>query len=170
MTSFDLSDPDGFTAGTVGPPGQRVFYLQAREENLVVTVRCEKQQVAALAEYFDGLLDDLDPAPLSAPSGDLELVEPIVPIWTVGPIGVRYDDPQDRIVVVLEELVVSDDDEEPDEDDDEPVGDSVTVRLSRTQVSEFVRRSRALVSAGRPPCRFCGLPEDPGGHPCPRMN
>ena len=44
-------------------PGQRVFYLQARDGELVVTVRCEKQQVAALAEYFAGLLDDLEPTP-----------------------------------------------------------------------------------------------------------
>ena len=173
MSSFDISDPDVFTAGTVGPPGQRVFYLQARHDNLVITVRCEKQQVAALAEYFDGLLDDLDPSPFAVSDEDLELVEPIVPIWTVGPIGVAYDDPDDKIVVVLEELVVDDDPEaEGDEDDDvdEPAGDTVKVRLSRAQVSGFVRRSRELVTAGRPPCRFCGLPVDPGGHPCPRMN
>lgn len=174
MSSFDLSSPDAFTPGTVGPPGQRVFYLQAREENLVVTVRCEKQQVAALAEYFGGLLDDLEPSS-SAPSGPaLELVEPIVPLWTVGPIGVAYDDSDDRIVVVLEELVLVEDPEtgEPVEPDDEdgPTGDTVRVRLSRAQVSSFVLRARDLVASGRPPCRFCGLPVDPTGHPCPRMN
>jgi uncharacterized repeat protein (TIGR03847 family) len=177
MTSFDLSSPDAFTPGTVGPPGQRVFYLQAREENLVVTVRCEKQQVAALAEYFGGLLDDLDPSvPVPSP-GALDLVEPVIPIWTVGPIGVAYDDGDDRIVVVLEELVVDEEDPEgvealeDDEDDDEgPTGETVRVRLTRTQVSGFVHRARELVAAGRPPCRFCGLPVDPAGHPCPRMN
>ena len=61
--SFDFEAPDHFTTGTVGPSGQRVFYLQARDGDLVVTVRCEKQQVAALADYFAGLLDDLEPAP-----------------------------------------------------------------------------------------------------------
>jgi len=54
MSSFDLPSPDAFTTGTVGPAGQRVFYLQARDGELVVTVRCEKQQVAALADYLDG--------------------------------------------------------------------------------------------------------------------
>jgi uncharacterized repeat protein (TIGR03847 family) len=169
MSSFDLPSPDVFTAGTVGPPGQRVFYLQARDGNLVVTVRCEKQQVAALAEYFDGLLDDLDPAPYGVAAGDLALVEPVNPLWTVGPIGVAYDEPDDRIVVVLEELVEQEQEQEGDEPE-EPSGESVKVRLSRAQVSSFVQHSRELVASGRPPCRFCGLPVDPNGHPCPRMN
>jgi uncharacterized repeat protein (TIGR03847 family) len=161
--SFELPDPQVFTAGTVGPPGQRVFYLQARDGDLVITVRCEKQQVAALADYFEGLLDDLEPAPFGPTTADLSLTEPVEELWTVGPIGVAYDEPDDRIVVVLEELI---DEEEPPDDD----GDSVKVRLSRTQVSEFVQVTRELVAAGRPPCRFCGLPVDPAGHPCPRMN
>ena len=172
-TSFDLPSPDVFTAGTVGPPGQRVFYIQVRDDQLVVTLRCEKQQVAALAEYFDGLLDDLEPAPYGVASGDLALTEPAVEIWTVGAIGVAYDEPSDRIVVVLEELTDADPETDPDEpgnDDDLGDGASVKVRLSRAQVAAFVRHSRELVASGRPPCRFCGLPVDPDGHPCPRMN
>lgn len=160
MTSYDLPSPDVFTTGTVGPPGQRVFYLQARHGDTVVTVRCEKQQVAALAEYFDGLLDDLEPAPYGIAASDLDLAEPFEEGWTVGPIGVAYDEPDDRIVVVLEELVGEED----------PEGASVRVRLTRAQVSAFVRRARDLVASGRPPCRFCGLPLDPDGHACPRMN
>ncbi|MGK2948655.1 MAG: DUF3090 family protein [Acidimicrobiales bacterium] len=160
MSSFDLPSPDVFTAGTVGPPGQRAFYLQTRDDELVVSVRCEKQQVAALADYFDGLLDDLDPAPYGLAGGDLTLAEPVQEIWTVGSIGVAYDEPGDRIVVVLEELMA----------EEELEGASVKVRLSRAQVSAFVAHARRLVEAGRPPCRFCGLPVDPDGHPCPRMN
>jgi uncharacterized repeat protein (TIGR03847 family) len=167
-TSFDLPSPDVFTAGTVGPPGQRVFYLQVRDDELIVTLRCEKQQVAALAEYFDGLLDDLEPAPYGVAGGDLTLAEPAIDIWTVGAIGVAYDEPSDRIVVVLEELTDADPDLDDAEDDES--GASVKVRLTRAQVSAFVRHSRELVSSGRPPCRFCGLPIDPDGHPCPRMN
>jgi uncharacterized repeat protein (TIGR03847 family) len=159
MTSYDLPAPEVFTAGTVGTPGQRVFYFQARDGDTVVTLRCEKQQVAALAEYFAGLLDDLEPTPYGIAAGDLQLAEPFEEGWTVGPIGVAYDEPDDRIVVVLEELV---------EEEDE--GASVKVRLTRAQVSAFVSRARTVVAAGRPPCRFCGLPVDPDGHMCPRMN
>jgi uncharacterized repeat protein (TIGR03847 family) len=161
MTSFDLPAPDVFTAGTVGPPGHRVFYFQARDGELIVTVRCEKQQVAALAEYFAGLLDDLEPAPYGLAASDLDLTEPFEESWTVGPIGVAYDEPDDRIVVVLEELV---------EEEEATDTATVRVRLSRAQVSAFVRHARELVAAGRPPCRFCGLPLDPEGHACPRMN
>ena len=178
MTSFDLPSPDVFTAGAIGPPGQRVFYLQVRDDALTVSVRCEKQQVAALAEYFDGLLEDLEPAPYGVAAGDLELAEPLNAIWTVGAIGVAYDEASDRIVVVLEEITevteipeVPDDAESDDDTEgDEITGASVRVRLSRAQLSAFVRHSRGLVAAGRPPCRFCGLPIDSDGHPCPKMN
>ena len=162
MSSFDLPSPDVFTAGAVGEPGQRVFYLQVCDDELVVSVRCEKQQVAALAEYFAGLLDDLDPSPYVVATGDLRLREPVQEIWTVGPIGVAYDEPRDRVVVVLEELV--------DDDDDPDAAASVKVGLTRAQLSAFIGHARALVAAGRPPCRFCGLPLDPDGHACPRMN
>lgn len=170
-TSFDLPSPDVFTAGTVGPPGQRVFYLQVREDALTITLRCEKQQVAALAEYFDGLLEDLEPAPYRLVAADLALAEPIHELWTVGGIGVAYDEPNDRVVVVFEELSETEDEEEDaGDDEDSDATAAVKVQLSRAQVSAFVRHSRELVAAGRPACRFCGLPIDPDGHPCPRMN
>lgn len=171
-TSYDLPSPDVFTVGTEGPAGRRVFHLQVRDDALTLSLRCEKQQVAALAEYFDGLLDDLEPAPFGVSPADLGLVEPVVDLWTVGSIGVAYDEPADRIVVVLEEL--TDDEPDPDDEDEDDedlrLGASVRLRLTRAQVAAFVRHSRSVVAAGRPPCRFCGLPVDPDGHPCPRMN
>lgn len=170
--SFDLPDPDRFTAGTLGPPGQRVFYLQAHEGGLILTLRCEKQQVAAMADYFDGLMEDLEPAPAAVAEGDLRLDEPVQELWTVGAIGVAYDEPRDRVVVVLEEMLPFDPDAEDDDEDDalEPEGASVRVHLTRAQVGAFVRHARGLVAKGRASCRFCGLPLDPTGHACPRMN
>lgn len=172
-TSYEIGEPDVFTAGTVGEPGQRVFYIQVRQEDLVLSLRCEKQQVAALAEYLQGLLEDLEPAPLGPPAPEADLTEPVQDLWTVGAIGVAYDEPHDRIVVVLEELVITD--EEEDEILDEILDElttnaSVRVELTRAQAVAFVSRGRSLVEAGRPACRFCGLPIDPEGHPCPRMN
>src|SRR5437879_9408472 len=38
------------------PPGERVFYLQGRQDRTVVTLRSEKEQVRALAHYLEGLL------------------------------------------------------------------------------------------------------------------
>ena len=78
--------------------------------------------------------------PYGIAAGDLRLAEPFEEGWTVGPIGVAYDEPDDRIVVVLEELV---DEEEDDE------GASVKVRLTRAQVSAFVE-PRPRAGGGRP--------------------
>ena len=161
-SSFDLPEPDRFTAGTVGPPGQRVFYLQAAGEGHVVTLRLEKAQVAALAEYLASVLADLAmPDPGSLP-GELELVEPVVAEWVVGQIGVVFDEDRDRMVVQAEELL-----EEEVEDPDQGVA---RFALSRAQVAAFVARAAELVSAGRPPCELCGRPKDPEGHMCIKTN
>jgi len=165
-TSFDLSDPDRFTAGTVGPPGQRVFYLQGREGEQVVTLRLEKAQVAALAEYLASVLADLAmPDPGSLPE-DLELVEPVVAEWVVGQIGVVFDEGRDRMLIQAEELL-EEREEEALADEDQGVA---RFGLTRAQVAAFVARAADLVSAGRPPCDMCGRPKDPEGHMCIKTN
>jgi uncharacterized repeat protein (TIGR03847 family) len=85
--AFDFSEPDHVTAGAVGPPGERVFYLQARQTGEVVSLRLEKQQVAALCDYLAGILADLAPVTDDLP-GDLDLVEPVVAEWVVGALAV----------------------------------------------------------------------------------
>jgi uncharacterized repeat protein (TIGR03847 family) len=65
---------------------------------------------------------------------------------------------------VCEELV----DEEESDDEVEPA--SVRLRLSLPQVVAFVEVARELLASGRPPCYLCGLPMEPTGHPCPRLN
>src|SRR4051812_14094443 len=122
-SSFDFDAPDRFTAGTVGPAGQRIFYLQVAGDGLVVSLRLEKQQGAALADYLAGILEDLPAvAPTEVPT-DLDLVEPVVAEWVVGSLGVAWEETTDRVMLVAEELVVvadgEDDDEEPDDDVDD---------------------------------------------------
>ena len=83
---LELDALDVFTTGTVGRPGERVFYLQARVESQALTFKCEKEQVAALAEYLGGLLADLpQPEPTLAPEA-LEPAEPISPPYGAGTI------------------------------------------------------------------------------------
>ena len=161
MSSFDLPAPDVFTAGTVGEPGARVFYLQAAQGAAVVSLRLEKQQVAALAQYLLGVLSDL---PVVAPDElptELDLVEPVVPEWVVGTLSVAYDDAQDRIVLQADELV----DEEAGEE-----GGHARFHLTRAQVVAYCNHAEDLVASGRPPCPICGQPMDPDGHVCPRSN
>ena len=197
--SFDFSTPDLFTAGTIGPPGQRVFYLQAREGDALVTLKCEKEQVRVLGEYLGRLLERLS-TPATAGGADLALIEPVTPAWIVGSIGVGYDETADRVVLVIEEVREQDESEEAEASEQaeeeaptqgEGEGETETeseaeveevegaaqgdrasgrVRLTRAQVAAFVERARGLVEAGRPTCRFCGRPMNPGGHRCARTN
>lgn len=171
---WEFNDVETFTAGAIGRPGQRVFYLQVRDAGQRVTVKCEKQQVTALAEYLGRLLEDL-PAPDDLPMREtLELGAPTGAAFTVGPMGLAYDADLDRFVVILEELVIVEDDAEPGDDEPELDPDldasKLRVHLSRGQAVAFCARAAELVSAGRPTCLFCGQPMDPDGHPCPRMN
>jgi uncharacterized repeat protein (TIGR03847 family) len=168
--AFDLGDIDAFTTVAVGRPGQRVFHLQARRGDVVVSLRCEKQQVAALAAYLARMLADL-PTPDDQPGADARAVhEPLIAQWPVGPISVAYDDAADRVVVLLEELLPSDGGEDELDPLVEAERGSLRVRLTRGQALAFAAHARAVVEAGRPLCRFCGRPIDPDGHPCPRMN
>ena len=162
--SFDLPAPDLFTVGTVGEPGQRVFYLQARGDAAVVTLKVEKQQVAALAEYLAGILEDLPTVDEDDLPGALGLVEPATPAWTVRALGVAWDEDADRVVLVAEELITE------EEEAAGVDGASARLRLTREQVAAFVAHARELVAAGRPPCPICGGPIDPEGHVCPRSN
>jgi uncharacterized repeat protein (TIGR03847 family) len=156
-SSFDLSDVERLTVGTEGPPGRRIFYLQAATSAQVVTLRLEKTQVAALAAYLSALLSDL-PTPTDLPA-DMDLLQPVLPEWVVGSLGVTYDETMDRILVLAEELV-----EEGEE------GASTRLLATRAQVAALAVHGAALVAAGRPPCQLCGQPLDPEGHACPRLN
>lgn len=176
-------DPaERFVAGTVGQPGERTFFLQARSGARVTSVVLEKQQVALLAERLDELLDEVlrraegeTPIP-NGPSGalDLEPLEaPIVEEFRVGSMGLGWNGEIDRVVIELHAVMEQDEFEVPDlDEDDVPEGSPacLRVRLTGAQARDFVARSEALVAAGRPPCPFCHLPLEPSGHICPRSN
>jgi uncharacterized repeat protein (TIGR03847 family) len=177
--SFDFREPTHFTAGAVGEPGRRVFYLQAGERSRLVSLKIEKQQVAALATFLQTVLEDL-PAPEGEPQAP-ELLEPAVPDWTVGQIAVGVDEATNRVVLVVEELVPEDDDDEVDDEEDDPVleslgsdavpeGATLRVHVTLEQAAGFVRMADELMQRGRPSCRLCGQPMDPSGHACPRLN
>ena len=166
--SFEVDAPDHFTAGAIGPPGQRVFYLQSREGGRVVTLKVEKEHVRALGEYLGGLLARLK-GPAAAGRG-AELLEPIQPAWDVGSIAVGYDEGQDRVVVEASEVLEEAEGEEGGREESGPQPAMARFRITRAQAAAFVERARSLVQAGRPICRTCGLPIDPDGHPCPGTN
>jgi uncharacterized repeat protein (TIGR03847 family) len=180
--SFDLSEAEWATVGTVGEPGRRTFYLQARQGSEQVTLKLEKQQVAALSQFVGEILSDL-PAPESVlADDDLELVEPLLAEWVVGSIQLAYDSDADRVFVVAEEAIVEEGDSEEELPLEPPLEASIPdagrpddqgvarLGLTRSQAAALVRRGWNLVQAGRPACPLCGNPMDPEGHSCPRTN
>jgi uncharacterized repeat protein (TIGR03847 family) len=165
--SFDLGDVAVFTAGAVGPPGQRIFYLQARTERASVAWKVEKQQVAALGEFLQRMLADLPQPDVVFDEDAIALVEPVEAQWAVGSLGVAYDGDEDRILVAADELVETDEEGNPAPGVEQA---SARVRITRAQARAFVATAERLMSAGRPPCPLCGRPMNPDGHICPRSN
>lgn len=165
---FIFDDPDRFVPGTIGEPGDRTFYLQARKGGTVVSVGLEKTQVAALAARLDDLLDAID-APTQATADEHPLEEPVVELFRVGAMALAWD-PASEAVVIEAQTPTEDGDyvELPDDAEDGP--DLLRVRIGASDARAFVRRAEALISAGRPACPFCGQPLDPTGHFCPRSN
>jgi len=168
----------------VGEPGQRTFFLQARAKGRLTSVALEKQQVAALAEQMDKLLDEVlrgtsgtAPVPAIAPAETEDLApleQPIDEQFRVGTLALGWDAQADRVVIVAQargEGEAADEDALSIDDDAAEDGpDVLRVRLTGSMARAFAKRAQSVVSAGRPPCPFCGLPLDAGGHICPRQN
>lgn len=175
--------PERFVAGTVGPPGSRTFFLQARTGARVVSVALEKQQVAMLAQRIDELLDEVMASeanqamiPAVAPLGleDADpLEQPIEEEFRAGTMRLSWDADDERLEIEVfpfdEAAVVSP--EQKDEDFEEPDPEEIfLVRIPAGTARAFVKRAAQVLDAGRPSCPFCGGPIDPDGHLCVRAN
>lgn len=179
MSVNEFDQPERFVAGTVGPPGQRTFFLQARQGRRLASVSLEKQQVSVLADRINDLLDAYaggaggDHAAAGVEDKD-PLDTPIEDEFRVDTLSLGWD--EEHQLVVIECL-----DRDPDEAaPDAPEGEgglapaagvrSIRVVLTPPRARAFARRCQAVVAAGRPACPFCGGPLDPSGHVCPRAN
>ena len=58
-TVHEFNWPDRIVIGTIGRPGERTFYLQARAGAQLASITLEKQHAALVAEMFDEMLDEL---------------------------------------------------------------------------------------------------------------
>jgi uncharacterized repeat protein (TIGR03847 family) len=161
--SFEFESVDWVTAGAVGEPGRRTFYVQLRRGHDLLAVIVEKAQVQWLTRHAQELLarvgvtvtpDDLD-------ANAQQLLEPVVPLWRAGSLGLGMDDEGERFVLEAEELV---------EEDSEP--GRVRVTCTRDQIVALSAYAAFNTEAGaREACRFCGRPIDPvDGHVCPAAN
>ena len=193
---YIFDPPERFITGTVGDPGDRTFFLQAREGGRVVSVVLEKVQVAVLAERLGELLGELErrgldspPTPPTPPTPTTSVTppaetpvaanedtgpldEPLIEAFRAGSLTLGWD--QDADLVLVEARAQDEDGEgvDPDDDDDEDEDgpDLLRVRMTADAARAFVARAARVVAGGRPPCPLCGAPLDPRGHICPRRN
>ncbi|MFZ0160140.1 MAG: DUF3090 domain-containing protein [Kineosporiaceae bacterium] len=189
---FDYDPPERFVAGTVGEPGARTFFLQARAGTRLTSVALEKAQVSVLAERVDELLDEVlrrsggsAPVPALAPveaEDNDPLDTPIEEEFRVGAMSLAWEVEQQRVVIECfsEGLTPEVEDENEGtpgdpvdpavEEAEEQDGAVLRVSLSGAVARAFAKRALAVVAAGRPPCPFCAGPLDSEGHICPRAN
>lgn len=177
--------PERFVAGTVGQPGDRTFFLQAREGPRVVSIVMEKIQIAVLAERLAELIAELErrgvrqeaatpggAGPVGVEDDSAPLDEPLNEAFRAGSLTLGWDGEVEKVLV--EARAQSEDgeaiDPDEDDDDDEDGPDLLRVRISLAAARSFVTRAARVVAAGRPPCPLCGAPLDPQGHICPRHN
>ena len=160
---YDL--PDRFVSGTVGPPGERAFFLQARSGSRITSVALEKEQVAVLADRLADLLEQVgtdDAADAVAEDADSEpLDQPIEQEFRVGTMTLAWDETAEAVVIEAFAATESEDDE---------ADEVLVVQLRPAMARGFAERAKLVVSSGRPACQFCGQPMDPEGHVCPRSN
>jgi uncharacterized repeat protein (TIGR03847 family) len=153
-------------AGTIGEPGERAFFIQARNKGRVISVALEKAQVQAIANRLELIVTEVKKGnPLisieSVPQDDAPLETPVDEEFQVGAISLAWNELDKLISFELYEL-------ENDENDED--GQVLEINFSLGMAIAFAQRSKALVNAGRLPCPFCAIPIDPRGHLCPRAN
>lgn len=178
---LDHPHPDRFVVGTVGLPGERTFFLQAKTGMTVHSVVLEKEQAELLGERMNELLDmvrakSADPqsiplVPLASHIDNAGLSIPIEPEFRIGTMSLGWDTLAGHLVVECFELTQGD--AEAGESAGPEVEDGrskLRVVLTAAQAREFARRADQVVNAGRQDCPFCSLPLDPDGHMCPRAN
>jgi uncharacterized repeat protein (TIGR03847 family) len=146
-----LGRVEHFAAGAVGEPGRRTFLLEVLTEGEFEWFLLEKQQVAALAERS---IAALRAAGVPLPEAGPDVGEPGEPSFRVAEIGIGIE--EDEAMILLS----------PTEED----VDGVAFSVSLEGLGAMAVRAAEVVGAGRPPCRFCGLPLDLAGHTCPGSN
>lgn len=162
---FEFDHVVNFFPFTIGPPGQRVFFLQVTTPDQSVQFRCEKAQVEALGSYLQAVA--------RLPSGDefepmAGIGEHLEPEWIVGQIAVAADESTDRILVLLSPL--PEDQTQLDAMEDVTVDPYAQILLDPLLAHNFAVLAEVTVSGGRPTCELCELPMDPAGHQCARLN
>ena len=138
MTSMELDAVDRITTGAIGPPGQRAFYLQARQGDDLATIAVEKQQVQLLSASILEILARVGKETGEGPGEeDMELEEPVEAMWQAGRLSIGYVEERDLLLLEVHELVEGeeeeDDDEEEEADSEDEPADQVDEQLEQLE-------------------------------------
>ena len=161
-----FTNPERCVPGTIGAPGERAFFVQARDKNRIVSVALEKAQVQAIANRLELIVAEVRKSnPLMSVTteaqDDAPLDTPVDEEFQVGAISLAWNEAEQLLSFELYEL---------EDDEQEAEGQVLEINFSLGMALAFAQRSKAVVNAGRLPCPFCGIPIDPRGHLCPRAN
>ena len=167
---FEFDSTDTFTTGALGEPGQRTFVLQVRADGQRITIKCEKEQVAAMSEYLRKLLADAPDVSQRPIEDSMQLLMPVEPQFVLGTVGLAYDSISDRLVIQLDEIEILNGDESSEEILDSQDLSRIRANITRGQAAAFCEHADGVIASGRPTCVFCGRPINKDGHSCPRMN
>jgi uncharacterized repeat protein (TIGR03847 family) len=161
--SFDLDPVETLAVATEGEPGSRRFFLLATSAGSNVTLACEKFHIQGLITRIGELLSSHGLEGEAAAAATADAGPDLKAAWTIGELGLGYHESRQLFVLVAREASG-----EGEGGSDEPA----TARFWATppQVRAFAQQAERVLAAGRPPCPYCGLPVDPGGHPCPASN
>jgi uncharacterized repeat protein (TIGR03847 family) len=169
LFEFDVKPVLKITTDAIGEPGKRVFYLQAQNDEQLVTLIVEKQQVQSLAIGVEQFLQDLQnqhpDIPQASPDyseSEMYLEKPIDPAFRVGQLGLGYDEDADLLILVARELS--------NEETESEVGSVARFWCTRSQIRALCHWGLEVASRGRPICGNCGQPIDKDGHFCPKSN
>lgn len=170
MSRARILDPiESFMVGTIGQPGEREFYLQAKYRNGIHSFAIDKSQVTALADRMALLIGELKAADYRFENVIATNFEvPLIPEFQIGVIGIIWMGTTEQVSLDLQEIVQGDNDLIPIEEEDGPA--IFRLLMSPDIANGFISQSRKIVAAGRAPCPFCALPINKDGHLCPRAN
>ena len=185
---IDLRPVTHITTDAIGPPGNRVFYVQGYKAQRTVTLIIEKFQIQTLAIGLEQFLAEIQTKFPDLPDASGDYIEenmrinpPVDPLFRVGEHAVGDDAESDQVVFVTRENVVDEgevDEFEVDEvevnevevEEDAAEGSVVRFWCTRSQMRAMAHWGIEVSSRGRPICPQCGEPEEPEGHFCPKRN
>jgi uncharacterized repeat protein (TIGR03847 family) len=168
---IDLNPVIHITTDAIGQPGQRVFYIQGRTVDRVVTVIVEKVQIQTLSLGIEDFLmevsqrfPNLTPVSAEYDEAAMHIQPPVDPIFRVGELGLAYDADSDMAVLIVREIQTADNEGNTEE--------SSVVRFwcTREQLQAMGKWGMEVSGRGRPICPYCGQPMEAEGHFCPKRN